>query len=66
MLLNFESLCEWTGYQRPSAVRRWLERSGIRYHADAEGNPVTTVDAVNASLRSTTVHLPSWDALERA
>ncbi|MGH8644229.1 MAG: DUF4224 domain-containing protein [Gammaproteobacteria bacterium] len=37
MLLTRAQLAELTGYQRPSAIRRWLINEGIKFLLGADG-----------------------------
>jgi len=39
MILAIKTLAEITGLQRPSAVRRWLDRERIPYVVGADGWP---------------------------
>lgn len=39
MLLTKAQLAELTGYQRPSAIRRWLISEGIKFLLGADGWP---------------------------
>ena len=39
MILATKTLAEITGLQRPSAVRRWLDRERIPYVVGADGWP---------------------------
>ncbi|MGH8651514.1 MAG: DUF4224 domain-containing protein [Gammaproteobacteria bacterium] len=39
MLLTKAQLAELTGYQRPSAIRRWLIDEGIKFLLGADGWP---------------------------
>lgn len=39
MFLTDEALAQLTGLQRPSAMRRWLEREGIPFVVAADGKP---------------------------
>lgn len=50
-LVSTEDLKQWTGYERPSAIKKWLEEKGISY-IEVAGNPVTTVEQINAALNT--------------
>lgn len=39
MLLTKAELAELTGYQRPSAIRRWLINEGVKFLLGADGWP---------------------------
>lgn len=50
VIADFETLKRLVGRERPSAVRKWLEKQGIRYWLNADGRPVTTERALNDAL----------------
>jgi len=52
-LINVDQLKDLTGYSRSGDVINWLERHQIPYFIGAGGNPVTTLDALNARLLNT-------------
>jgi len=49
-LLSSEQLSEWTGIKQPSRLITWLNKNGIPYRLNSAGRPITTTEAVNASL----------------
>lgn len=49
-LINQEQLSDWSGHTQPRDLERWLIERGIKYHI-ASGRYVTTITAINASLK---------------
>ncbi len=49
-LLTSEDLALWTGYKQPAKQMTWLRENNIPYRLDRRNQPITTLDAVNASL----------------
>jgi hypothetical protein len=50
VILTFAKLQRLSGLTRPTAVKAWLKRQGVAYLRDSEGNPFTTLDAINRRL----------------
>jgi len=50
MLINLETLKKWSGYNSPSAIRRWLDDNGINYFTTPSGEICTTEDAITFRL----------------
>lgn len=51
-LLTFYDVAKWLGYERPSAVRNWLERNQVPHSDDARGRPITTRACIEAALQT--------------
>lgn len=49
-LLRSDELSEWTGCKQRSKLIAWLNENHIPYRLDKAGAPITTLEAVNASL----------------
>jgi hypothetical protein len=49
-LLTFEALCAWTGYEKPTAVRRWLDDHQVPCWENKHGQPITLASAVREAL----------------
>jgi len=47
-LVSEEALLEWTGYDRPGDLKKWLREKGIRFEEGKGKKVVTTLSAVNA------------------
>lgn len=47
MILAAQEIQQLTGYIRPSAQIRWLQRHGIRYKVNALGAPVVAIAEFN-------------------
>lgn len=41
-VVGFDQLCELSGLQRPSAVRRWLKGQRVAFRTDTRGRPFTS------------------------
>ncbi|WP_319379925.1 hypothetical protein [Thiomicrorhabdus sp.] len=52
-LISFNNLQEWFGYERRSDIIRKLKDEGISYTLGKDGNPITTIEAINKSLLGT-------------
>lgn len=67
-LVKFEELAEWSGLERPSAVRRWLQERGIPIITRRDGRPVTTEAAIDAAILrgSNLATAPDWTALDES
>lgn len=50
MIITFARLQRLSRLERPGAIKRWLQRQGVPYVKDAEGNPFTTLHALNERL----------------
>ncbi len=61
--LSFADLAEFCGRQRPSAVKKWLQRERIPYLLDADGRPCTTVNAIDDVLFRRRRTEPNWEVL---
>lgn len=53
MIISFARLQRLSQLERPSAIKRWLQKRAIAYLTDTNGNPFTTLDALNRRLYST-------------
>lgn len=51
-LLKSDELCEWLGCKQPAKLARLLKERNIHYTTDMLGHPVTTLDAINDSLKN--------------
>lgn len=51
-LLKTDDLCEWFGCKQPAKLMKLLRESNISYTLNAVGQPITTLDAINDSLKS--------------
>ena len=49
-LVNLDRLRAWLSYERRDAVIRWLDENGVRYRRGKNGDPVTTLAAINAAM----------------
>lgn len=49
-LLRTDDLYEWTEIKQRSKLIAWLNENNIAYRLNKLGEPITTLDAVNASL----------------
>lgn len=49
-LLRTDDLYEWTDIRQRAKLIAWLNENSIPYRLDKTGSPITTMDAVNASL----------------
>ena len=50
MFLTESELVELSGYERPTAIRRWLDNRGYRYEVARDGWPKVLRDIVYARL----------------
>ncbi len=48
-LVSTEDLKRWTGYNQSGHVKNFLRRYGIRYYEAKNGDPVTTMAAVESA-----------------
>lgn len=48
-LLDTDQLYEWCGCKQKIRLERWLRLNGIKYWLSANGNPITTLEAINDS-----------------
>jgi hypothetical protein len=51
-LLTTEELCEWFECKQPAKLARLLKEQNINYKLNAAGQPITTYEAVNDSLKN--------------
>ena len=51
MIITFARLQRLSGLERPTAVKRWLQKRPIAYIEDLLGQPFTTLEAINERLR---------------
>lgn len=51
-LLKTDDLCEWFGCKQPAKLVRLLRERNISYTLNAIGQPITTMDAINDSLKN--------------
>jgi hypothetical protein len=49
-LLTSDDLAEWTGFSQAAKQMEWLRENHIPYRLNRLGKPITTLEAVNASL----------------
>ena len=68
MFLTTDDLFILTGYQRPSAQRRWLEQNGWKFEIDGNGRPVVlrshAEEHMGSPVKNRTI-APNFDALTR-
>lgn len=53
-LLKAVDLYEWAECKQRSKLIEWLNENNIAYRLSRTGNPITTIDAINASLNNKT------------
>lgn len=65
MIIAASDLQQLTGYQRPSAQVRWLQRHGWRFTVNALGRPVVALAEFNRRMvgGKVSVQEPNWSAL---
>lgn len=51
MIVTFARLQRLSGLERPSAIKKWLQKQAVSYLKDAEGKPFTTLEAINVRLQ---------------
>ena len=51
-LIKTDDLCEWFGCKQPAKLMRLLRERNISYTLNAVGQPITTLDAINDSLKN--------------
>lgn len=51
-LVNTIDLIEWSEIKQKNKLIEWLRENHISYRLNRDGKPITTVDAINASLSS--------------
>ncbi len=61
-IVPFSDLCELSGRERPSAVRKWLQKHQIPYYVDADGRPCTTATALYLPLDRSWITQPNFEA----
>ena len=49
-LLTESELCEWLGFQRRSALEKWMRQQGIPIIYGKQGRICTTLEAVNKAI----------------
>ena len=49
-LINFKQLSEWTNYKRPADVVAKLQEMGVHYEIGKNGEPFTTLEAINSVI----------------
>jgi hypothetical protein len=64
MFLSAEELSSLTGYVRPSAQRRWLERHGFRFWVRADGQPAVPSDQLAGKRAPSRGWQPDLSALD--
>ena len=52
-LVNTVELIAWSEIKQKGKLIEWLQDNHIAYRLNREGKPITTVDAINDSLKST-------------
>lgn len=65
MIADFDDLRRLSGRNRPSAVKKWLQRQGVSYMLNANGQPVTTEKALNDALLRGRKTEPNWSVARR-
>lgn len=50
MLIDTAQLQKATGYERPVDVEKCLKKNGVRVLYGKNGQPFTTIDAINVAL----------------
>jgi len=50
ILIDSEQLQKATGYERPGDLEKCLKKNGVRVLYGKNGQPFTTLDAINAAL----------------
>jgi hypothetical protein len=50
ILIDSEQLKKATGYERPGDLEKCLKNNGVRVLYGKNGQPFTTLDAINAAL----------------
>jgi len=65
MFLSCSEIERLTGYRRPSAQLRWLQRHGWRATVNALGQPVVAIGEFNRHMVGgrTTAQEPNWGAM---
>ena len=51
-LVNTVDLTEWSEIKQKNKLIEWLRENHISYRLNREGKPITTVEAINNSLKS--------------
>lgn len=66
MILSPAELEALTGYVRPSAQARWLQRHGWRFTVNALGRPIVAIAEFNRRMVGGRVmsQEPRWEALD--
>jgi hypothetical protein len=59
LFLSDEQLADLTGYARPSAQVRWLQRNGVTHYVRADGRPRVPVTAIIAPLAGASPATPA-------
>ena len=52
-LVSTVELIEWSEIKQKGKLIEWLQDNHIAYRLNREGKPITTVDAINDSLKTT-------------
>ncbi len=50
-LIKTDALYDWFGCKQPAKLMRVMRERNVRFHLDAIGHPITTLDAINDSLK---------------
>lgn len=65
MIADFPDLQRLSGRDRPTAVKKWLQKQGISFMLNADGRPVTTEKALNDVLLRGRKTEPNWPIRKR-
>lgn len=51
-LVTTSELYEWAECKQPAKLIAWMNENNIPYRLSRKGKPITTVDAINGSLKT--------------
>jgi len=51
-LVNTNELYDWADCKQPAKLEEWLRDNHIPYRLNRSGKPITTLSAINGSLKS--------------
>lgn len=65
MFLTDKDLKAMTGYEQPSAIKRWLDRNGYRYEVRRDGWPSVAEAQVlrRQGIRQASTQSPDFEAI---
>lgn len=63
-LINFKQLSEWTNYKRPADVVAKLDEMGVHYELGKNGEPFTTLEAINSAINKKGRKNEDWGQAE--